>query len=234
MSIPQIEVYKSKDEFSIDGLCENLPKPVFRLLLIGKSGSGKSMIIANMILNKDWYWKNGSPIWDQIYIMSPTISFDPVWKSLTKEPKVLERLSMTDKFDLNTIKGILNSGTRNLKLFILDDFISHVKKQQEMADLFFRSRHINMSVVLVSQSYTSSIPKTIRLNASDYIIFDFGSEKERKIMKEELSTKEVSGEDFVNMMQWATEDKFEFLHKSGNNFYKKFCPIKFIKHDDDD
>lgn len=233
MSVPKIEVYKSKDEFSIEGLSEHLPKPVFRLLLIGKSGSGKSMIIANMILNRNWYWKNGEPIWNQIYIMSPTISFDPVWKSLTNEPKVLERLSMTDKFDLETIKGILNSGTRNLKLFILDDFISHVKKQQEMSDLFFRSRHVNMCIVVASQSYTSSIPKTIRLNASDYIVFDFGSEKERRIMQEEMSTKEVAGDDFVRMMQWATEDKFSFLYKSGNRFFKKFSPIKFEKSEDD-
>ena len=47
-SIQQPEDYKLKN------IPEQLPKPVFRIVLIGHSGSGKSQFINNILFNNSW------------------------------------------------------------------------------------------------------------------------------------------------------------------------------------
>ncbi len=55
---------------------ENLPKLPARWLFCGRSGSGKSITLQNMILNKSLY----RGCWDYIILVGPTILVDESWK----------------------------------------------------------------------------------------------------------------------------------------------------------
>ena len=227
MNAPEVVPYEVKDEYTITDLNQNLPKPPFRLLLIGASGTGKSQVIINMIMNPEFYWKKGEPVFKQYFIMTPTLLADPIWKALKQNKKVWDRLSLTDEFDTEAIDKILNSNDRTPKLMIIDDFASNLKRSDmTIMNAFFRSRHVNMSVILVSQSWFQ-VPKNIRLNASDVIIFNFGSKKERDMLEQELSTKEISGHDFSRMLQYMTAEPYTFLWRDKNmKFHQNFTPIE--------
>lgn len=227
MSDPEIQVYSVKDQFDVNW-DKNLPKPPFRMMIVGPSGSGKTQLIMNMLMNQDFYWMKDEPFFSKIYIMSPTVLADPIWKALKKNKQIFERVTITDQFETSTLDEMLNSDDRSPKLLIIDDFAAHLKMTDKtILNCFFRSRHVNCSVILVSQNY-KSIPKPCRLNASDIFLFNFTSQKELKLIEEELATKDIQGDDFVQFLKDMLQEPYSFIWKDRQgNFHKKFKKIQF-------
>ena len=57
---------------------EILPSLPARMLLLGPSGAGKPQLIASMCL--DFFRKHGKSCFSRIYIFSPSVLVDAVWK----------------------------------------------------------------------------------------------------------------------------------------------------------
>jgi type IV secretory pathway VirB4 component len=225
---PKLEVFEIEDEFSVK-FKHNLPKPPFRMLICGPSGSGKTQLIMNMLLNKDFYWTGNRPFFNRIFIMSPTVLSDPIWKKLQSNEEIWNRCSITDEFETQTLDMMLNGNDREPKLLIIDDFAAHLRNTDKtVLNVFFRSRHVNCSVVLVTQNY-KSVPKPCRSNASDIILFNFSSDKERKLIEEEMGTKQLSGKTFVRFLDEMLKEPYSFIWKNNRGqFHKKFSLVKLI------
>ena len=84
---------------------------------------------------------------------------------------------MDDVYD-----DINNYNKKRMKkvLIIFDDMISHVmsnkKAQEVLKELFIRCRKLNISFCFLTQSYFS-VPKDVRLNCADYVIFKLNNKR---------------------------------------------------------
>ena len=206
-----------------------IPQPSFRCALIGPSGSGKTYLMMQFVLNPKWYFKNNKTYWKGgIFIFSPTILGDPIYKNLL-DPSIKEKVFASDKLNQDKIHELLDDvGDKDPKLIIIDDFAAHLKGKAEkiINDIFFRSRHNNASILLLSQNY-KSLPKPCRLNLTDLFIFNFSNQKELKLIEEEQANKSLNGHEFIDALCECTDIPYGFMYKnkSGHFLNSKFLKI---------
>lgn len=96
-------------------------------------------------------------------------------------------------------------------LIVLDDLAGDSKfyKSDALRKFIFNSRHRKVSIIMTSQSY-HSIPKAIRLNNSQLILFETGSEKEMKTIYEENSCR-INFKEFNHIFQICTDEAYGFI-----------------------
>lgn len=153
------------------------PNPALRTIVVAPSYSGKSYFINEMLTDPKYgYCKVFKP--SQIYIMSPTYETDTSYKDLKKYMKKHED-NVVDDFDQDFIKDIFETQKKNKLnkeakpvLLLIDDLVTKIptRKQTILTDLFFKGRHLFVSIILTSQMY-KAIPKALRTNACSYIFF---------------------------------------------------------------
>ena len=89
----------------------------------------------------------------------------------------------------NQIKPLDSLDSNLQKVVIFDDFLTE-KHDKPIIDYFIGGRHKNASILYLSQSYFKT-SKTIRLNCSHYVVYDFPSNNEKNLISRELNvTKE--------------------------------------------
>ena len=70
-------------------------------------------------------------------------------------------------------------------LIVLDDSIKDkILKSSEFQDFIFKSRHYNVSVIFISQAFFA-LPKSLRLNNSQLLIWELNSKKEIRSLYDE-------------------------------------------------
>jgi hypothetical protein len=149
-------IYESYNEIKI--------KIPMRMLIIGASGSGKTLCLMNLVTKMN--------SWNKIYLLAKNPD-QPLYRWFIDNVRKIEKknnvsiLTVLDKLsDCPTVEMF---DKKNNNLVIVDDFVNDEKKlQAKVIDLYIRGRHNNVSVVYLSQSYFS-IPSNIRKNA-DYIM----------------------------------------------------------------
>ena len=74
-----------------------------------------------------------------------------------------------------------NPNRKRKILIVFDDMIADImtnkKFQAIIKELFIRCRKLNISLVFITQSY-SSVPKDVRLNSTDYLIIKISNKRE--------------------------------------------------------
>ena len=113
-------------------------------------------------------------------------------------------------YDNDEIKPIESLDSDSQKIDIFDDFICD---QNPLIDDFIQGRHKNCSVTYLSQSFYKT-PKDIRLNCSNYVIFEFPSNNERNLISSELN---------------VTKDQYEKATKKPYSFLYVDKPMKTVK-----
>jgi len=223
-----------------------LPNPMFdkfiipnhpaRVYFSGKSGSGKSTCLINLVVMNKYYF-------DEIHIFSPTIGDDQNWKNYldiyTKKEKMIE---IYDDLDIEAISNILSESQQDInenslrfgkkKLIIIDDLINSKNIRNEVIkSLFFKSRHWSISVYISSQSYME-LPRALRVNCSNVFIFKPDNSEVKRL--EEQSNLYIKNkkdfEDIINDSCFNADDKNSFLHinnqRTPENWYRK--TLKYI------
>ena len=98
-------------------------------------------------------------------------------------------------------------------LIVFDDMISHVmsdkKAQKILKDLFIRCRKLNISLCFLTQSYFS-VPKDVRLNCTNYILFKLNNKRELQNIVINHSA-DIDYNDFIKIYRHSTKDPFNFL-----------------------
>lgn len=217
MSYNILRVKDSLDKLSVNkGLLFSLP---MRLCIIAKSGLGKSNLLVNLICRDMYYKKNFSG--DNIFIISVSLQTDDKLKALVNIKNVPDEnlFHEYNEEDINTLYSYLEdlykNGDKSPKLIIFDDcaFQGDMRgdnKNSALNRLYLNGRHINVSTIIISQSYFL-VGKNIRLNANGYILFSRLPEKEIKQICDEHNYLDDK-RDFLNLYKKATGEK-------KNNFF---------------
>ena len=192
-----------------------IPRLGASCLFVGSSGSGKSTLLVSLLTEKRFF----KGAFDETIIVSPTCFSDDVQQALNlnpdnciddlrEAPGVIGDL-MKEQRELIEKKGAHKAPQICL---IYDDVIGDrdLMKSPEFVKSFIASRHYNITTMLCSQSYTA-VPRRCRLQASNIFYFR-GSQSENLLMVEEYSPPGYSKRRMSKLIDFATQDKFSFLH----------------------
>ena len=192
---PDYEAHQSK--------YEQVPKLPIRALLLGASGSGKGVLLSNLIM--DVYDK----VFSKVYIWSPTIHIDPNWIEVKKHLEDKLKMSNSDELPLyydsynpeelekviDTQSKVVDYQKKNKQnkifqiLIIVDDFADAPefgRSSKLLHGLFTRGRHNQISTIISSQKLTAQSP-IIRSNVTDMFVFRLRNYSCLQILLDELS-----------------------------------------------
>jgi hypothetical protein len=196
-----------------------LPSMPCGILIVGRSGSGKTQAMVNMVTNKNLL----GDYFDIIYFLTGSTPPD---KELIKDLKLPKKNIIVD-FDEEKVKSIMTKAENTIEkegfnnspkvLLLFDDILDNQKflKSKTMLTLATANRHYNISYIFCSQYY-KKINAVIRTNSRYYIIFPSSMSEVEKIA-DELTPPQMSKKKFINYLQHATAKKYSFMSINANS-----------------
>ena len=200
--IPNIKPIKLKEYEVKQSKYDVVSKLPLRAIILGPSGSGKSILLQNMIL--DLYDK----CFKRIYIFSPSINVDyQTWEPVKKmiEKEIInndDEQFYFDHYDEEALFNIINTQRKIIEyqkkhnhnksfsiLIVVDDFADDVKFSRNsklLHSLFTRGRHSQISTVVATQKFNALSP-IIRVNASDLYVFRLRNYSDLQAFLDEVS-----------------------------------------------
>ena len=187
---------------------------LFRMLIIGPSGSGKKNTLLHLI-------NNLHPI-DKIYLYAKDLA-EPKYEYLInkREQAGLKNLDDPKAFteysdDMEDVLDDINNYNKNRDkkvLTVFDDMNADIEYNKNfkriIKELFHRAHKINISIVFITQSYFRAL-KDARLNSTHYILMKIGNKKELKSIAEEKSG-HLDYKDFLEMYNYCTSKPYSFM-----------------------
>ena len=203
--------------------CGSLP---VRSILLGPSGSGKGVLLQNMIL--DIYKK----CFERIYIFSPSINVDHTWQPVKKhisetiDKKDDEPDFYYDSYDPESLEKIIESQTKIVEyqkkhnhkqifqiLIIVDDFADSPdfsRQSKLLHSLFTRGRHSGISTIVSTQKF-SAIHPIIRVNATELFVFRLRNYQDTSMFLEEMGGM-IDKKTLLEIYKLATKEAYSFLY----------------------
>lgn len=191
-----------------------IPKHPSRVIFNGKSGSGKTNLLINMMIKPQMY----KGYYDEVYLISPTankgddlpkyLDLDDKHIFTDLDPEIVEKI-LSEQMEKVEEKGIAKSPK---VCVILDDIQSSPSfmRSDPFTQLFIAGRHFNLSVFVCCQQF-KRLPKVCRLQASNIFFFP-SSLSEVDTLCDEFCPPNLSKNDFKKMIKYATKDPFQFMH----------------------
>ena len=216
-----------------------IPRLGSSTIINGKSGSGKTNLLLNLCLKKEFYGKlkpnDKHGYFELVFLFSPTAEADDLAEHLGLERKRI----VTSDFE-NKLEHIFTAQERIIKskgldkspkiLLIYDDMQADQKflKSKIFMRSFIANRHSNITTIFLSQSFTKT-PRVCRLQASNIMIFP-ASESEIALLVDEYCPPHTTQKEFYELVKHATKDRFNFLHicmrvEPENRFRKNLSTI---------
>ena len=179
-------------------------------ILISPVKTGKSTIISNLLLNKNFY----AELFDVVYIISNTIHNDETSRFLKEQfPETI-----WDEYSDNIIENIVNyqktfpKGKQPFIALILDDFLG-IKSKSQIYNLATRFRHYNIGLLLFASQLFRGLPSVIRQNATFAIMGGPNpNNKELLKMSEEFGARYNGDKHFLKLYKEATKKRYNFLY----------------------
>ena len=204
----------NKDNLDQPDCVENdlLPKLPMGCLIIGRSGSGKTQAMVNMLSNENLLGN----YFDIIYLFTDAKPD----KELIKDLK-LDKKNIIDSFSEDKVKEIMDKAERTIDkigfkespkiMFLFDDILSNQKflKSKTATKLATANRHFNISYIFCSQYY-KKLPPVMRTNARYTIIFPSSMSENIKIA-DELTPPRMNKKKFLSYIDYATKERYSFL-----------------------
>lgn len=211
--------------------------PPFTMIICGNSGSGKTQLLKELIT------KDFKKSFDNIFVICPSMDFSGDYDEYKEQKYFKNRLF--DNYDNTVIQEIIDEQEHIINRYgksrcpqsciILDDCLDFIQGNHNIiSKLFFKGRHINLSVIVLVQKLRG-IGTLLRINTRYCIFFrcgntqemdnlleEFTGKKERKLIQEELY------EWFKNPYSFVVCDfkNQDFTKRYGLGKDKKF--IKYI------
>ena len=213
--------FKSK---IIDGRLPTIP---FNLVCYGKSMSGKTNALLNLIF---WYKKQFK---DRIIVL--TSSLDGSLISLKQNLGAVVLTDILNENGENVLERLINYQTEQKEngeklkgyLVYLDDWISDSswnKKRGLYDKLYSMGRHLNISIITTAQQYTMA-PASIRRLALYIMCFKISNSREKKLFIDETcNVVDMNEREFEKVFDDITREKYGFIYIDGRNstFSNKF------------
>lgn len=191
-----------------------IPKHPFACIFNGRSGSGKSQLMVNLMARPQFY----KGYFDIIFLVSPTAgAMDDLVQHLNLpvkriinvlDPKTITKIMKVQEELINK-RGIDRAPKM---LIIYDDCQSNERflRSKPVIQSFIAGRHFNISVILCSQSWTRT-QRVCRLQCSNVFFFP-GTESEVELLQNEFCPPNTSKSDFRALIKHATSEPYNFLH----------------------
>lgn len=217
LGIKKIES-KKKSKIPKNNNADIIPEHPFRLGVVGSSGSGKTNLIINLLLEHKFY----AGYFHFIYLFSSTYYADDSWDAIKPEYKGLEDELVFDEFDEEKLAEIFNNQKTIVEkkgvhkaprvLMIFDDIITDAAVQQSpmLKVLFTRGRHNSISIIASVQKY-KLLPTIWRQNLTHFITFRPNNGQEAKAIAEEQALK-MSTKEMEDLLYTATSTPHSFLY----------------------
>ena len=224
--IPKLEPVKLKTFESKQSKYEQVGKLPCRSIILGPSGSGKGILLQNLILD---VYKN---CFERIYIWSPSIDIDQTWRPvkqyIEKEMKVntekekcyfndynpedLEKV-ITQQHKIADYQKKQDHSKIYQILIIVDDFAddpSFTRHSKLLHSLFTRGRHSFINSIVATQKFRA-INNIIRINATGLVVFKLRSQADLDAFIDEVSAV-TDKKTLLEMYHMATHEPFSFLY----------------------
>ena len=202
MDIPIVKPYKTKEYTCAQSKYDVAPRIPFSMVITGQSGSGKTVLLSNLILD---IYRN---CFSRIHIWSSSVFLDPVWEPVKKyvendlgvnsekEKVYFDTCNIDEMQEVLDLQNKVNqyqkkNGANKIfsVLFLIDDFIdqaSFAKHNNSLNALYIKARHFNVSIISSSQKFTG-LSTTVRTNSRQLIFFKLRNYKEVKSVLDELA-----------------------------------------------
>lgn len=184
----------------------NLPQPPSLVLMIMPTKTGKSTIISNMLLNKDFY---GQDFFDETTIISTTINNDQTSRFMK------QAFNTYDYYDDSLIHDIVKRQNQYDKAdmpsmcLVVDDCLG--EKTTALNNLSSRYRHSNIDLFILSSQLFRKVSPTIRANANWVLVGRLQNQSELDKLSEEYSGMFGGDKPFRESYQKATKKKYDFM-----------------------
>lgn len=183
------------------------------ILVVAKRNSGKSQLIRYLVLVNQH-------LFNKIFLICPTESVNSFYSDIIEKKHILTNYN--EDFIKNLIDTMTRANSNQPKdkrqqvLLILDDCISDatIKNSKPFELLFTRGRHINISIIFVSQYLKAAITPVIRNNI-DFCLFSQVNAQGLKLIFEEYNYN-LSKAEFYELFKKATKD-YGFLLINNNS-----------------
>ena len=161
----------------------NLP---MRLIIVAKTGGGKSSLLGNLLLKDDGYKNDFLP--ENVFIFSGSLQGDVKMKVITRELDIEPENQFSDyneealegiyDYLVNRFNDLTEQGVKDKQelnsLIVLDDLaysnaFKDSGKNDQIKRIFFNGRKFCISIIIISQKYTS-VSTPLRENLSGLII----------------------------------------------------------------
>lgn len=217
-------------DLSVDTFSNNrnnnplLPKSI-RGCIVGKSGSGKTNLLMNLLLNEfdgiewldyDHLYIYGKSLHQGEYKLLNTCFLSNNTKSDTLEcirkrknperkftPKI--KIELFEK-DIE-IKDPVEFDLKHKNLIIFDDVM--LENQNTIESFYTRGRHNNIDCFYIAQNYFKLPRQTIRENSNIFFLFQQDSISVNNFYRDHCS--EISKDDFNHLCQSAWNEKYGFI-----------------------
>lgn len=200
-----------------------IPSHPFRTILCGKSGSGKSMNLVNLLTRPHMYGpltrNKKSSYFDLIFLFSPTANCDDLVSHLDlDENKIITEEDLfvpTLQHILKTQKSIIENKSllESPKILIIFDDIQSAEKfikSKDFTKVFIMGRHYNISTFVCCQSWTR-LPRVCRLQASNIMLYP-SANSELVLLTDEYTPPNKTKNKFMDLVKHATKEPYSFLH----------------------
>ena len=92
---------------------------------------------------------------------------------------------------------------------MIADMINNKKLNPVVTEFFIRGRKLNISIVIITQSYFK-VPKDVRLNSTHFFIMKIPNKRE--LMQTALNhSSDINFKDFINIDKKYTAEPYSFL-----------------------
>jgi hypothetical protein len=203
-----------------------IPKHPSINMVLGSIGSGKTVMLCNMLLNPAMYGKDktGKPYWDEIFLF--TNSSDDIMQKLIDDG-IIPKQHVKHHPEEKHLKAVIKKQKEKVKMangdwgkvpkifIILDDIIDcDIVKCNTFKSLCSRPRQINCSVFVLSQYYFS-LPKICRQNATNIFCFS-GNVQDKEALCDTFTPPSLNKKEFGDILGfcWTKDEKYShpFIH----------------------
>lgn len=183
-------------------------------VVVGKSGSGKTVMIANLLKNKHMIHN----FYDIIYLFC----FSPS-KLLLEHVPILKENNVIRSDNPETLGEILDAQEESIEedgydnankiLIICDDVVNSNKfmNSPQLKKLFFQGQNMKTSIWLLTQSYVK-LPRSLRINAHYMCFFSGMTDTEIDRLEAEHRPAGVDKKTFKNIITECLKEPYSFIY----------------------